>query len=96
MLENKTETQYAIARGAAILSEGYHDVETAKRQLAYINETAESIGYTADAELVTVEVKTTVGKAKAYVEPPKLAPVEEIPPVEPEPAPVEEANQNTP
>lgn len=69
MLQPKTETQFAVARDGAIISDGFTNVATAKQQLAHVSDTMRSVGLEPDVEIVTVEVKTTLGKPKAWKDP---------------------------
>jgi hypothetical protein len=62
-------TQYAVARGDAIVGGLHGDVDSAKRDLAYFEDKTRELGLEPDIHLATVETTTTVGKPKPYREP---------------------------
>lgn len=73
-----TSTKFGVARGEKIIGEVYPDIDTAKRQLAYIEESMRAADLDPDVNIVTVEEKTTYGRPKVYSEavPEKPEPVE--------------------
>lgn len=83
MLQPTTTTLFAVARDLEIISDGYADVETAKRQLAHVQDTMKSVGLEPDVEIVTVEMKATIGKPKLWVDPSAVDEPEEAPADEP-------------
>lgn len=66
MFTPTTQTMYAVARGSDVISDLYPTVEKAEQQLAFVKETMRGIQLVPDVELVTVELKTTLGKIKVY------------------------------
>lgn len=65
----KIETKYAIARNGEIIGDTplIDDLDVAKRQLEHIEGSMRSASLEPDVELVTIDVKTTYAKPKAYV-----------------------------
>ena len=59
-----------IACEGEIFGDGYTDPATAKQQLAHVSDTMRSVGLEPDVEIVTVEVKTTLGKPKFWIDSP--------------------------
>lgn len=68
MLKPTTQTLFAIARDADLISDGYTNIDTAKQQLAHFQDTMRSVGLEPDVTIVTVEAKTTLGKPKIWAE----------------------------
>lgn len=83
MLQPKTETQFAVARAGEIISDGYPTPTIAKQQLAHVSDTMRSVGLEPDVEIVTVEVKTTLGKPKTWIDPDAVDEADEAPAEEP-------------
>lgn len=86
MLTNTSSTQYAVARGTDIISDGYSTPEIAAQQAQHLSEVMVSVGLEPDLHVVEVTVKTTIGKPKPYTPPtPATEPAEA--PAQGEPAP---------
>lgn len=87
MFTPTTQTMYAVARNGEVISDLYPSSAQAEQQLQFVTETMEGISLVPDVELVTVELKTTLGKIKPYSRPLPDQPVAELPEEPETPAP---------